>query len=142
MDVSLGGEMEESAGASDAIVKLLPACVLAMFLLSVWQFGSLRNSLIIWASIPFVTVGVALALKLYGTTLTFIGTLGLLALAGIIANNAVLMLDACRRRPGTLIDGARTYHRMAQRSARHAGGRAEALQASARPAGTGRVAAE
>lgn len=65
-----------------------------MFLLFVWQFESLRKSLIVLASIPFVSIGAALALKLSGTTLTFVGTLGLLALAGIIVNNAVLLLDA------------------------------------------------
>ncbi len=92
--VALGGEIEENASANGAISALLPACVLAMFLLFVWQFGSLRKSLIVLASIPFVSIGAALALKLTGTTLTFVGTLGLLALAGIIVNNAVLLLDA------------------------------------------------
>ncbi|MFG6456012.1 efflux RND transporter permease subunit [Roseateles sp. BYS96W] len=92
--VALGGEIEENASANGAISALLPACVLAMFLLFVWQFGSLRKSLIVLASIPFVSIGAALALQLTGTTLTFVGTLGLLALAGIIVNNAVLLLDA------------------------------------------------
>ena len=65
-----------------------------MFLLFVWQFESVRKSLIVLASIPFVVIGAAIALKVSGTTLTFVGTLGLLALAGIIVNNAVLLLDA------------------------------------------------
>lgn len=92
--IELGGEIEEGASANNAITALLPACVLAMFLLFVWQFESLRKSLIVLASIPFVSIGAAIALKLTGTTLTFVGTLGLLALAGIIVNNAVLLLDA------------------------------------------------
>lgn len=92
--IALGGEIEEGASANNAITALLPACVLAMFLLFVWQFESLRKSLIVLASIPFVSIGAAIALKLTGTTLTFVGTLGLLALAGIIVNNAVLLLDA------------------------------------------------
>jgi multidrug efflux pump subunit AcrB len=92
--VELGGEIEENAGANDAIVKLLPACVLAMFLLFVWQFESVRKSLIVMASIPFVAIGASLGLTFSGTALTFVGTLGLLALAGIIVNNAVLLLDA------------------------------------------------
>ncbi|WP_280191713.1 efflux RND transporter permease subunit [Delftia sp. PS-11] len=92
--VALGGEIEENASANGAISALLPACVVAMFLLFVWQFESLRKSLIVLASIPFVSIGAALALKLTGTTLTFVGTLGMLALAGIIVNNAVLLLDA------------------------------------------------
>lgn len=94
VQIALGGEIEENASANDAIVKLLPACVIAMFLLFVWQFESVRKSLIVLASIPFVTIGAALALMATGTTLTFVGTLGLLALAGIIVNNAVLLIDA------------------------------------------------
>ncbi|MBV1774577.1 efflux RND transporter permease subunit [Burkholderiaceae bacterium DAT-1] len=94
VSIALGGEIEENASANDAILKLLPACVIAMFLLFVWQFESMRKSLIVLASIPFVSIGAALALKATGTTLTFVGTLGLLALAGIIVNNAVLLLDA------------------------------------------------
>lgn len=92
--IALGGEIEENASANGAISSLLPACVVAMFLLFVWQFESLRKSLIVLASIPFVSIGAAIALKVTGTTLTFVGTLGLLALAGIIVNNAVLLLDA------------------------------------------------
>lgn len=65
-----------------------------MFLIFMWHFESVRRSLIVLASIPFVTIGAALALTISGTTLTFVGTLGLLALAGIIVNNAVLLLDA------------------------------------------------
>jgi multidrug efflux pump subunit AcrB len=94
VQIDFGGEIEENADANGAIIKLLPACVAAMFLLFVWQFESLRKSLIVLASIPFVSIGAALALTLTGTTLTFVGTLGLLALAGIIVNNAVLLLDA------------------------------------------------
>lgn len=94
VSVALGGEIEENANANNAIAKLLPACVVVMFLLFVWQFDSVRKSLIVLASIPFVSIGAALALTISGTTLTFVGTLGLLALAGIIVNNAVLLLDA------------------------------------------------
>ena len=102
VQVVLGGEIEENASANEAIAKLLPACVIAMFLLFVWQFESVRKSLIVLASIPFVAIGAAIALTVTGTTLTFVGMLGLLALAGIIVNNAVLLLDAIeeRRRAG------------------------------------------
>lgn len=94
VQVDLAGEIEENADANNTIAQLLPACLVAMALLFVWQFDSLRKSLIILASIPFVSIGAALALTLTGTTLTFVGTLGLLALSGIIVNNGVLLLDA------------------------------------------------
>lgn len=92
--VALGGEIEENKDANGAIAQLLPACLIVMFLIFVWLFDSVRKSLIVLASIPFVSVGAAFALQLTGTTLTFVGTLGLLALAGIIVNNAVLLLGA------------------------------------------------
>lgn len=94
VEVSLGGEIEEGLSANEAIGKLLPLCLAAMFVLFVWQFESIRKSMIVMASIPFVSIGAALALKLSGTTLTFVGTLGLLALGGIIVNNAILLIDA------------------------------------------------
>ena len=47
VDVDLGGEIEENASANEAILQLLPACVIAMFLLFVWQFESVRKSLIV-----------------------------------------------------------------------------------------------
>jgi multidrug efflux pump len=92
--IALGGEIEEGADANAAIANLLPICVLGMFLLFLWQFDSVRKSIVVLASVPFVVIGAALALLASGTTLTFMGTLGLLALGGIIVNNAVLLIDA------------------------------------------------
>lgn len=92
--VEIGGEVEEGAEANAAIESLLPLCVVGMFLMFLWQFGSIRKSLIVLASVPFVCIGAVLALLLTGVSLTFIGTLGLLALGGIIVNNAVLLIDA------------------------------------------------
>jgi multidrug efflux pump subunit AcrB len=57
VSITLGGEIEENASANNAIAKLLPACVLVMFLLFVWQFDSIRKSLIVMTSIPFVSIG-------------------------------------------------------------------------------------
>ena len=62
-------------------------------LLFVWQFNSFRKLVIVVASIPFMLIGVALALKLTGYPLGFMATFGLLSLAGIIVNNAVLLLE-------------------------------------------------
>jgi multidrug efflux pump subunit AcrB len=92
--VEIGGEIEEGAEANSAIERLLPLCVVGMFLMFLWQFGSVRKSLIVFASVPFVCIGAVLALLITGESLTFLGTLGLLALGGIIVNNAVLLIDA------------------------------------------------
>ena len=91
--IELGGEVEDSSDANQALLQYLPHALLAMLLLFVWQFNSFRKLAIVVASIPFILIGVAAALKLTGYPLGFMATFGLLSLAGIIVNNAVLLLD-------------------------------------------------
>ena len=91
--IEIGGEMEESAEANESLVQYMPVAVLSMLLLFVWQFNSFRKLLIIVASIPFVLIGAALALVVTGYPFGFMATFGLLSLAGIIVNNAVLLLE-------------------------------------------------
>lgn len=91
--LELGGEIEESKEANAGIEAYFPLALLGMAGLFLWQFGSLRKTAIIMASIPFVMIGASVGLKLTGEALSFTATLGLLALAGIIVNNAVLLLE-------------------------------------------------
>ncbi|AKF51024.1 Cation/multidrug efflux pump [Pseudomonas syringae pv. syringae HS191] len=88
-----GGEIEDSAEANQALLQYMPHALVAMLLLFVWQFNSFRKLLIVISSVPFVLIGVALALVLTGYPFGFMATFGLLSLAGIIVNNAVLLLE-------------------------------------------------
>lgn len=90
--VSLGGEIEESANADAGLRTYAPIALVGMLLLFLWQFGSLRKALIVLASMPFVVIGATLGLTLAGQPLSFSATIGILALMGIIVNNAVLLL--------------------------------------------------
>ena len=63
----------------------------AIFLLFVWQFNSFRKLFIVVSRIPFVLIGASLALWLTGYPFGFMANFGLLALAGIIVNNTVLL---------------------------------------------------
>jgi len=91
--IELGGEIEDSAEANQALLQYLPHALVAMLLLFVWQFNSFRKLLIVISSVPFVLIGVALALLVTGYPFGFMATFGLLSLAGIIVNNAVLLLE-------------------------------------------------
>ena len=64
-----------------------------MLLLFIWQFNSFRKLIVILATIPFTLIGVVIALKATGTPFSFMATFGVLALFGIIVNNAVLLLE-------------------------------------------------
>lgn len=91
--IELGGELEDTAAANDALMEFMPHALVAILLLFIWQFDSFRKLVIIVGSIPFVLIGAALALVLTGHPFGFMPTFGLLALAGIIVNNAVLLLE-------------------------------------------------
>ena len=91
--IKLGGELEDSAEVNQALLGFMPHALCAIMLLFVWQFNSLRKVVIVASSVPFVLIGAATALLLTGYPFGFMATFGLLALAGIIVNNAVLLLE-------------------------------------------------
>jgi CzcA family heavy metal efflux pump len=75
---------------------LLIVTVLAVFLVFVVmavQYESVTNPLVILVSIPFALVGVAIALRLTGTALSAPVLLGVILLAGIVVNNAILLVE-------------------------------------------------
>lgn len=91
--IKLGGELEDSAEVNQALLGFMPHALCAIILLFVWQFNSLRKVVIVASSVPFVLIGAATALLVTGYPFGFMATFGLLALAGIIINNAVLLLE-------------------------------------------------
>ncbi|MCF5705704.1 MMPL family transporter [Pseudomonas syringae] len=91
--IELGGEIQDSAEANQALLQYMPHALVGMLLLFIWQFNSFRKLLIVIASVPFVLIGAASALLLTGYPFGFMATFGLLSLAGIIVNNAVLLLE-------------------------------------------------
>jgi multidrug efflux pump len=91
--IELGGEIEDSEQANQALLQYFPHALGAILLLFIWQFNSFRKLFIVMASVPFVLIGAALALLITGFPFGFMATFGLLALAGIIVNNAVLLLE-------------------------------------------------
>lgn len=91
--IEMGAEIEESAEANVSLEQYLPHAAIAMLILFLWQFRSFRKLALILAIIPFALIGVGPALIIAGEPMSFMATFGLLSLAGIIVNNAVLLLE-------------------------------------------------
>lgn len=89
----IGGELEDSATAMASLMQWLPACLGGMIFLLVWQFNSMRRAAIIMLTIPLVLVGAVVGLMLMKAEFGFMVILGLLALAGSIVNNGIVMID-------------------------------------------------
>jgi multidrug efflux pump subunit AcrB len=101
-----GGEEESSGKANASITAKLPIAGLIIVLLLVGQFNSIRRPLIILATIPLSIIGVVIGLLFVryllpeswasGSYFGFITLLGVISLAGIVINNAIVLLDRIR----------------------------------------------
>ncbi|MDY7093482.1 MAG: efflux RND transporter permease subunit [Acidobacteriota bacterium] len=89
----LGGEEEASATANASIMEQLPIAGLLIVLLLVGQFNSLRRPLIILITIPLGLIGVVAGLLIMRSYFGFMTFLGVVSLAGIVINNAIVLLD-------------------------------------------------
>lgn len=90
---SVGGEVDASARANRALFLYMPQCLIAVVVVLVWQFASFRRTAIILSTIPLVAIGAALGLQSMAARLDFNALLGLFALAGIIVNNAIVLIE-------------------------------------------------
>jgi len=88
-----GGELESSAKAQESIAVKLPVAGLIIVLLLVWQFDSLRRPTIILLTIPLGMIGVILGLLITQQPFGFMALLGMIALSGIVINNAIVLID-------------------------------------------------
>jgi HAE1 family hydrophobic/amphiphilic exporter-1 len=70
--------------------------VALMYLILVMQFGSFTAPLGVMLSLPLSLIGVVLALLLTGGTLNLMSFIGVIMLMGLVAKNAILLLDAAR----------------------------------------------
>jgi multidrug efflux pump subunit AcrB len=93
---ALGGEAETSSRAQDSIKDKLPVAGLVILLLLVAQFNSIRRPLIILMTIPLSIIGVVIGLLVARSYFGFMTLLGLVSLAGIVINNAIVLLDRIR----------------------------------------------
>jgi multidrug efflux pump subunit AcrB len=89
----LGGELWDAAKAQHNLAKWLLPCFGGIVFLLVWQFNSIRRAAIIILTIPLVLVGAVVGLTVMQADFGFMVILGLLALAGSIVNNGIVMID-------------------------------------------------
>ncbi|MCH9614675.1 MAG: Multidrug resistance protein MdtB [Chlamydiia bacterium] len=93
---AMGGEEEESGKAQNSIFIQLPIAGLIIAFLLMLQFNSVKKMFIILMTIPLSIIGVVLGLIITDAYFGIMTILGLISLAGIIINNAIVLLDRIR----------------------------------------------
>ncbi len=91
--IEVGGSVEESAQSSASVFAVIPLMLLIMLTLLIFQLKSFQRLFIVLSLVPLGMIGVVAALLLSGKPLGFVAILGVLALIGMIAKNAVILID-------------------------------------------------
>src|SRR4029078_7820380 len=90
---TIGGDAESQAEVFGQIFSALGLAVLLMYLILVVQFGSFIDPIAILMSLPLSLIGVMLALSVTGMTINIMSLIGVILLMGIVAKNAILLID-------------------------------------------------
>ena len=92
-EIQQGGQSEDQREVFGRILGALAVAVLLMYLILVIQFRSFLDPIAIMASLPLSLIGVMLALLVTGSTLNLMSMIGMILLMGIVAKNAILLID-------------------------------------------------
>jgi HAE1 family hydrophobic/amphiphilic exporter-1 len=87
------GQSEEMQDSFDSMLFTLALAIFLVYLVMASQFESLLHPFVIMFTIPLALVGAVLALYLTGTTVNVVVFIGLIMLAGIVVNNAIVLVD-------------------------------------------------
>ena len=95
---TIGGEFEEFVQIFSDIIPLFALSIILIFLILGTQFNSYIQPLIILTTVPFALIGAMLGLIISGNPFSVSSLYGLVALAGIVVNDAIVMISFINRR--------------------------------------------
>ncbi|KAA3662513.1 MAG: AcrB/AcrD/AcrF family protein [Calditrichaeota bacterium] len=96
--LKIGGQFEEFANAFQDIGLLFAFGIILIFLILGTQFNSYTQPMIILTTVPFALIGAMLGLLISGNPFSIVAMFGFVALAGIVVNDAIVMIDFMNKR--------------------------------------------
>lgn len=92
-DLAVAGSYEEQQESAAEMRLSIGLALLLVYMVLASQYESLRDPLVVMLSVPMAAIGVLVTLFLTGTTLNLQSYIGCIMLAGIVVNNAILLVD-------------------------------------------------
>ncbi|HEX9971976.1 MAG TPA: efflux RND transporter permease subunit, partial [bacterium] len=93
LSASLTGQNEEMAVSFRSLQFALLLAIFLVYLVMASQFESFLHPFVILFTIPLALIGALFALWITGSTISVVVFIGLILLAGIVVNNAIVLLD-------------------------------------------------
>ena len=91
--VLVSGQSEEMQKSFESMRFALVLAIFLVYLVMASQFESLIHPFVILFTIPLALVGAVIALFITGTTVNIVAFIGVIMLAGIVVNNAIVLVD-------------------------------------------------
>ncbi|MGI9182578.1 MAG: efflux RND transporter permease subunit [Longimicrobiaceae bacterium] len=107
--IVVAGQSQELRDSIRSMQFALLLAIFLVYLVMASQFESLRQPFVILVSIPLAAVGAILSLWITGTPVSVVALIGIVMLAGIVVNNAIVLIDTVnqlRRDEGLTLDAA------------------------------------
>lgn len=92
-ELEWGGEYESAGDANRMLLASVPLFFTLMVLIVVALFNTVRQPIIVFATVPLAIIGVTAGLLLTGQPFGFVALLGFLSLSGMLIKNSVVLLD-------------------------------------------------
>ncbi|WP_457393120.1 efflux RND transporter permease subunit [Roseateles sp. P5_E1] len=102
--IELAGAARDQQVVFTAMITALLSGIALMYFVLVIQFNSFTAPFAVMLSLPLSLIGVVLALILTRGTLNLMSLIGVIMLMGLVAKNAILLLDATRQEEKAGID--------------------------------------
>lgn len=93
IDIAYDGDLKNQADAFGSLGLALLASIILVYLIMVALYDSYIYPFVVLFSIPVALIGALLALALTGNTLNIFSILGIIMLIGLVAKNAILIVD-------------------------------------------------
>jgi HAE1 family hydrophobic/amphiphilic exporter-1 len=95
---ALSGQQEEMQRSFRSLALAMGLAVFLVYLVMASQFESFLHPFVIAFTLPLGAIGAVLALAVTGQTVSVVAIIGVVMLAGIVVNNAIVLIDAVNQR--------------------------------------------
>ena len=102
--IEYGGQAEEQAKTNNSLYFALAVALLLVFTILATQFKSAVQPLIVMATLPFAFIGVVFGLLVTGLPFSMMTMISVVALAGVVVNDALVLVDFVNRERANGVD--------------------------------------
>jgi heavy metal efflux system protein len=91
------GEFENQIRATQTLSRVVPLCLLGIFLILFVTYGNVKDSILTILNVPFALIGGILALHITGINFSISAGIGFIALFGVCIQNGVILISVFRK---------------------------------------------